>query len=206
MKKLFICLFVLITIGSVTAQLTVRIYNYRPTGDYGAVFKPTISAEIGSMRQFDEDNRVRWVFTGTALYLKPRMAEFPTTGEIEDGNGLKVYPGTMAYKLYLAVQAHIGIDVALYRTEKFNAFIGTNAIIGGVLFHYHSVIPGFQDNESIGSGTQLGVRFRAGGEYQLNDQLGFLISANRSYGIMLSADAGGFFSANDYGIGVSYKF
>src|ERR1043165_3765396 len=141
MKKLLLSLLLLSAAGIASAQLSVRLYNYRPTGDYGAAFKPTFSAEIGHIKDFEEDKWVRPVLMGTVIYLKPRMAELPVTGEIEDGNGLTVYPGTMSYKLFIMLQLHAGIDVAVMKKEKFNAFIGTSLLAGEAFVHYHAVIP-----------------------------------------------------------------
>jgi hypothetical protein len=207
MKKLLLpALLILVSTGIASAQLSVRLYNYRPTGDYGAYFKPTFSAEVGYAKTF-EDNWVRPVLMGTVINLRPRMKEFPTTGEIEDYNGVRVYPGTMTYYRFIMAQLHGGIDVAVYKKEdKFNAFLGTSLIAGQAFVHYHEVIPQVMDEEGYVGGTELGFQLRLGGEYQVNDYLGIIVSANRNFYLMISEDLGGTYWSNDYGVGVSYHF
>ena len=205
MKKfLLLSSILLIITNSITAQLGVRAYHYRPTGSYGAIFKPTFSAEAGFIKPF-EDRYVRPVAMLTILNMTPRMAEFPITGEI-DGNGLTVYPGTQSFQRFIMLQGHLGIDAAFLKKEKLNIFVGTSLIVGWAFVHYSIKIPGMREEEGYVSGQELGLQFRLGAEYQLTEEIGLFMTANRNYFLMISEDVGGNYWANDYGLGVTYQF
>ena len=79
MKRLtiFILLFLSIKTGFAQVGVGVRVYNYRPTGEFGFVMKPTYTAEIMFIDEFRKKKRTRFNFSATYLHMKPRMAEFP---------------------------------------------------------------------------------------------------------------------------------
>ena len=205
MKKAILLSYILIVLTYIAnAQLGVRAYHYRPTGYYGALFKPTFSVEAGIVKPF-EDRYVRTVIMGTVLNMKPRLSEFPITGEI-DGYTTTVHPGTQTFHQFIMFQAHLGIDVAFVKKEKVNVFVGTSLIAGWAFVHYSIKIPRVKEEEGYVSGQELGLQFRLGAEYQLTEDIGLFISANRNYFLMISEDIGGNYWANDYGLGITYQF
>lgn len=194
----------IVIINTLSAEFALRPYHYRPTGDYGAYFKPTFSAEFGDINPYKK--RFRSVALVTILNMRPTMNEFPRTGVVENSNGTIVYPGTQSFKFFLMLQAHAGYDFAFVKKEKLSAFMGTSLIAGGAFIHYLAEIKGVRSDEGYVTGSLLGFQLRLGGEYKMTERYSLFLSACRNYYRMFSADVGGNYWANDYGVGVIYKF
>lgn len=184
------------------AQLFLRAYHYRPTGDYGYVFKPGFSAEIGYMPEF-EDSHVRVCFSATYRIMKPRMDVFPVYA-VQHGNGTFVLPGEQSFKKYNELQIFGGIDVAVVKREKLFVYLGTDILIGAASVDYTDKYETYKDESYSGGGYLAGARFRLGMQYDVTDNIGIIAHVNR-LGFLISEPASINWN-NDYGIGVRYQF
>ncbi len=198
-----ITFFILFGSNIALGQISVRLFNYRPTGDLGFVMKPLFSAEIGYQQSFD-GSRIRGGFSLTYLHMKPRMDVFPVTGLLTDGNGTRVLPGEQSFQKYNLGQLFADMDFAFVKQKNFNVFMGGGIIIGAASVEYKANVPPVIVETYQGGGILGGLRFRLGTEYLVNDNIGISFTANRN--IFLVADPAGIFWANDYGIGMRYSF
>ncbi|HEU4716666.1 MAG TPA: hypothetical protein VFU15_02490 [Bacteroidia bacterium] len=186
------------------AQIGLRVFNYRPTGELGFVMKPLFSAELSCIAPF-EDGRWRTQFSLTYLRLKPRMDTFPVYGVVSSGStGTTVYPGTQSFQKYSIVQLSGGGDFAFIDKDPFYVFAGADIVVGGASVEYTSQVQTIKDESYSGGGILAGFRFRLGAEYDVNDQVGIIASANRNY--LFISEPAGLYGANDYGIGLRYSF
>lgn len=183
------------------AQLYVRAYNFRPTGDYGYVFKPGFSAEIGYMPEFE--SRVRFTFSGSYMMMKPRQTAIPIYA-VQSGNGTVILPGEQSFKKYNILQITGGIDVAIVKREKFFAYVGTDIIVGAGAVDYQENVPTFKTEGYSGGGYLGGGRFRLGLQYDVTYNIGIIAHANRS--VFLISEPATINWLNDYGIGIRYQF
>lgn len=187
-----------------TAQLSIKVFNYRPTGDLGFAFKPTFSAEAGYMGFFEDGSRWRSQFSGTFIMLKPRLETIPTSGVLSDGTGTHILPGAMTYKKYNLAQLFCGFDYAFISKDDFSVFGGVDLTIGGTMVEYQDDVQTFKNESYSGGGILGGFRFRLGAEYILTDEITLLIHAQRSAWIV--TDPATTAAANDYGVGIRYNF
>lgn len=196
----------LILCGEIFSQVSLRIYNYRPTGkEYGFVFKPTYSADLGFTFPLDEDNWVRFSASVTFLRMKTRMDTFPTYATVSgNGSGPSVLPGDQVFQKYNIIKAFAGIDAAIINHEKIKFYIGTDIIIGGTAVEYTYKVDGLVDEGYSGGGILAGIRGRLGCDFVLNEDWVIFATTNRSYFIITEPGARG--SANDYGLGVRWVF
>jgi hypothetical protein len=197
------CCFLLISQTS-TAQLSVKVFNYRPTGDFGFVFKPTFSAEVGYMGLFEDGNRWRSQASVTFIVLKPRLETIPTSGLLSDGTGKHVLPGAMSYKKYNLAQAFVGVDYAFVCKQNFFVFAGLDLTAGGTFVEYTDDVETLKTESYTGGGILAGFRFRLGAEYTLSDEISLLIHIQRCGWIV--TDPASLNAANDYGLGIKYNF
>jgi hypothetical protein len=204
MRSIVKILFLILFANSAFAQISLRVYNYRPTGEFGFVMKPTFSAEIGFIRPFEDDKRLRVRASVSFLVMKPRMESFPIYGILHDGTGDHVLPGTQSFQKYNIGQLFAGFDVAFIQKEKFFAYGGLDLTIGGANVDYTDNIETFKNESYSGGGILAGFRVRLGAEYDFSDKIGMFIDAQRS--IWLISDPAAFNWANDYGLGVKYNF
>lgn len=199
--RIFLGLICLAT--SASAQIGVRVFNYRPTGEFGFVMKPTMSLEIGLVNAFEDDERWRVNFTATFLIMKPRMETFPVYGTMT-GQGTTVLPGEQSFNKYNIFQLYGGADFAIIKQDPFVIFIGGDLVAGAASVDYTHNIQTYKSESYSGGGILAGLRFRAGAEYVINDSFGLSFTANRS--VFLVTEPAGIFAANDYGIGVRYSW
>jgi hypothetical protein len=202
MRKQFFGVLMLAFVLNVHAQLGLRIFNYRPTGELGFIMKPTFSAEIAKQDGFD-DGRFRSGFTLTYLVLKPRLDTFPIIGLMSSGSGDFVLPGKQVFHKYNIFQLGGGFDFAIIYKDPFYLYTGADLIAGGVSIDYYSETPTFEEKSYSGGGGLVGFRLRLGAEYNLNDAFSLFFNANRSYFLVTES---GYLSANDYGLGARYMF
>ena len=198
-----ILFFILVACNIASAQIGVRLFNYRPTGDFGFVMKPLFSGEIGFQKPF-EKKRFRTGFSLTYLQMKPRMDVFPISGVLIDGNGTTVLPGEQSFQKYNLGLLFGDMDFAFVNQGKFNVFMGGGVMVGAASVEYKSKVQGVIDETYQGGGILGGLRFRLGAEYVIFNNIGISFTANRS--IFLVSDPGAINWANDYGIGVLYSF
>ncbi|MGZ3932037.1 MAG: hypothetical protein ACXVPQ_10960 [Bacteroidia bacterium] len=204
MKRLLFtaAFFLLIGLKICHAQIFLRAYNYRPTGNFGFVFKPTFSAELGYIQEF-EDDRIRFGFSLSFLKMTPRQDAFPIYA-VQSGNGNFVLPGEQRFTKYNLIQAACGMDIAIIKRKKFFAYLGVDVIIGAGAVDYSDNIQTLEENEYSGGGILGGGRFRVGVQYDLSDHFSLMANANRS--VFLITEPAAVNWANDYGFGVIYRF
>ena len=207
MKKLFFAfaLFFLLSNCSI-AQVSLRLVNYRPTGEFGFVMKPAWSVEVGWQPRFSKrtTKRMRTGFSLLYLNMKPRMEVFPVSGVLHDGNGTTVLPGSQAFQRYRVFQLAGGFDYAVVHRQKLNLYAGFDIIAGVVSVDYTHDIPGWKNESYQGGGIMGGGRVRLGAEYSLSDRISIFLNASRS--TFLLSEPTSISSANDYGLGVRYSF
>lgn len=206
MRKLVLISVLLIVLSNdLSAQVSLRLFNYRPTGrEYGFTFKPVYSGELGFTLPLDEDHWVRASASITYLRMRTRMDTFPTYATVSGGSGPSVLPGEQVFQKYDIVKIFAGIDVAVLNKEKIKFYIGTDVIAGGTSVEYTLTIPTLLEEGYSGGGILMGIRGRLGCDFVINDDLVVFASANRSYFFISEPAARG--SANDYGIGVRWIF
>lgn len=187
------------------SQVSLRVFNYRPTGDFGYVFKPTYSAELGFALPFSENRRVRFAASVSFLNLKPRLDVFPIYATVSGGGQPDaVLPGTQSFQKYNLFNLCGGIDIAIVNKDKFKFYLGTDINIGGSSVEYTSQIVTLSDEGYSGGGYLLGFRGRLGIDYSLSEKFIIFASAQRSYFLLNEPATLG--SANDYGIGIRFQF
>jgi hypothetical protein len=203
--RIFLKTILLILLVNTTfAQITVRGYHYRPTGEFGFVMKPTFSAEAGWMNSFEDDKRLRTSASASFLVMKPRLPSFPIYGILHDGTGDHVLPGSQSFQKYNIAQLFVGFDLAYINKEKFHAYGGMDITIGAASVEYSDYIETFKSESYSGGGFLGGFRFRLGAEYDLSEHFSVYINAQRS--VWLLTDPAAINWANDYGLGLRYKF
>ena len=206
--KTFICVSALLFFAShiTYGQLSLRIFNYRPTGEFGFAMKPLVSMEIGTQGRFSKraTKRTRVGFSATFLKMEPRLEVFPTYGVVSDGAGTRVLPGVQAFGKYNVFQLFGGMDYAFLHNEKYNVYAGIDLIAGVISVDYTDYVESWKDESYSGGGILAGFRFRLGIEYNLTDQISAFIDANRQG--FLVAEPRALNDGNDYGLGLRYTF
>jgi hypothetical protein len=202
MKKI-----ILITIGvfafaiTSSSQIGVQVFNFRPTGDFGMVFKPAWSAELGLYPRFKEGSRIRVNFSATFIMLKSRMDVFPIYAV--DGNG-NLLPGEQSFQKYNVGELMAGMDVAIVKQKKFNLFAAVDIVAGAVTVIYSDKVQGLVDESYSGGGIMIGLRPRIGCEYFVTDKLCVFAHAARQ--MLIIAEPRTNSAANQYGLGVKFYF
>lgn len=190
--------------GKAFAQISAKAYHYRPTGEFGFVFKPTFSAEIGYMGSFEDDKRLRPRASVSFLVMKPRLESFPIYGILSDGTGDHVLPGSQSFQKYNIAQLFGGFDLAFIKKEPFYFYGGLDITIGAASVEYTEYIETYKEGSYTGGGFLGGFRFRLGAEYNVTENIGIFIEAQRS--VWLLTEPAAINWANDYGLGVKYNF
>lgn len=183
------------------SQISLRAYHYRPTGDFGYVFKPGYSAEIGYMPEFED--RVRVCFSATYMIMKPRMEEIPIYG-VKSSNTTVILPGTQSFDKYNLFHIFGGIDVAVVKRKKLFAYLGTDITVGAGSIDERYEIKTLITSGYSGGGYLGGFRFRLGLQYDITDYIGIIAHTNRTGYIISEPATINWF--NDYGIGLRYQF
>ncbi|HSH64719.1 MAG TPA: hypothetical protein VLB84_02745 [Bacteroidia bacterium] len=204
MRNFFVLLVLLTGSYAAKAQLGVKVYNYRPTGDFGFVFKPTFSVEAGLMHPFEKDERWRNFFTLTCAILKPRMESIPGTGVLSDGTGTHILPGKQSFTKYNVFQLSCGYDYSFINKTNYFVFAGLDITVGAATVEYTDDVETFKNETYQGGGVLGGFRGRLGAEYLLTDKISVMVYAQRD--IWLITDPESINAANNYGIGLIYNF
>lgn len=186
--------------NAIHAQIGGRAFMFRPTGDFGFWMKPAYSLELMYIKPFEEEKWYRYNVSLTAMDMKPRLEPFP----VYSTSGKQIKPGEFTFQRYLLVEAMPGIDVAVFKKEKWSAFIGSDVTIGLSDIEYTNIIKTVTDEGSVDMGVLIGLRYRIGAEYKLNDNLYLFTTVNR--GFIYAGTPKGFLWGNDYGIGIHYQF
>jgi hypothetical protein len=204
MNKLIKTGLLLLIANASFGQLSLKLYNYRPTGEFGFVMKPTFSAEVGYMGSFEDDKRLRSHASAAFLVMKPRMESFPIYGVLHESSGDRVLQGEQSFQKYNIAQLFVGFDLAFVKKEPFYAYAGLDITIGAASVEYTDYIETLIDESYSGGGFLGGFRFRLGAEYDINDHIGIFINAERS--VWLLTDPAAINWANNYGLGIKYNF
>lgn len=201
-----VAIFLLLATNLSYGQISLRVFNYRPTGEFGAVMKPLVSVEIGYQGRFSQRTTKRMRTGISLLYLnmKPRLEVFPVYGIREDGSGTTVLPGYQSFQKYALFQLIGGIDYAFIHKEKLNVYAGVDLVIGTASVEYTNLIIGLIDEGYQGGGILSGFRFRLGVDYEITDDIDVFVNANRQ-GFLLN-EPRALNGANDYGLGMRYTF
>ncbi len=205
MKNYLITAILLVFVAQVGfGQATVRVFNYRPTGEFGFVMKPLTSVEVAWQARFSKRPTKRWRSGISLLYLplQPRLAVFPLYGVLQDGRGTTIVPTAQAYQQYTMFQLAMGSDYALVHRKKFNFYVGADLVAGAAKVDY--TYAGLTDESYQGGSILAGFRARVGAEYAVTSHIGVFVTANREGFLMAEPKA--YLAANDYGIGLRYSF
>ena len=178
MKRLFQTTFLVLLATHAFGQISLQVFNYRPTGEFGFVMKPTVSVQAGYLQSFDDDSRFRIRAGATFLVMKPRMDVFPVYGLLFDGKQY-VLPGTQSFNKYNILLLSGGTDFAFIRKEKYFIYAGLDITFGAASVEYVDEIQGLQDESYSGGGYLGGLRGRLGAEYDFNEHIGLFIDAER---------------------------
>ena len=119
-------------------------------------------------------------------------------------SGTTVLPGYQSFQKYAIFQLNGGIDYAFIHKKKLNVYAGADLVIGTASVDYTNVIIGWKDESYQGGGILAGFRFRLGVDYNITDNIGVFVNANRQG--FLVTEPGALNGANDYGLGVRYSF
>jgi hypothetical protein len=185
------------------AQLGLRLTQLRPTGELGVTMEKKISAELLFIEDFEEDWRSRASLGYFAL--QPRLAVFPISGSIYDGQGFKVVAGEQSFSKWNMLFFTVGMDRALARLadEKLTPYAGLDVLVGAVSTEYTSHMPGISDEYFSGGYWFGGIRARVGVDYAITDELGVFLETCRAY--YIAQEVGGL-NHNDIGLGARYTF
>jgi hypothetical protein len=197
------CLLLFLFTGTAQAQLYIRAFNFRPSGEFGFVMKPTFSLECGYSNAFEND---RWRTSMSVSFIKltPRMDVFPVVATRYDGNNKTILPGAQTFTKYNIYQFLFGIDYDLLDHEKLHLFPGTDLIMGVAPVEYTYNVPTYKSENYRGGGVLGAFRFRLGAEYAITDAISVLFAANRQYGLIMEPRT--LYAANDYGLGIRVDF
>jgi hypothetical protein len=203
MRKLLLFLF-LVTAFNCTAQIAVKVFQFRPTGEQGFAIERKFSAEIMYMNNFgDEDDKWRSRFGISYMALKPRLDTFPVFATMTDGSGSYVLPGYEVYHKYNMGYIFCGADYKVFETGNFVFYPGLDVIAGAISRNYDSHYETLSDGSDNVGNIFGGLRIRAGVTYNLTDRAGVFLEAERAYYL---ADEMGGLSHNDIGLGFLYSF
>ena len=81
---------------------------------------------------------------------------------------------------------------------------GADLIVGTASVRYTDYVETLEDASYDGGGFTFGFRFRLGAEYDINENIGVFINAERS--VWQLTDPAALNWVNDYGVGVKYEF
>jgi hypothetical protein len=196
-----IMLFVIFGLQTASAQISLQVYDYRPTGILGFVMKPLVTAELGYMGSF-EDSRWRTAFNFTYLSFKQRQDTFFISGVLHDYT-TTVTPGYERYPTYNMFQVGASADFAFVQKDNWALYVGAG-IIAGLTHVVYEDKNALEDSHYDGGGLMAGFRGKLGGEYSFTDHITVFLEAQRSY--LLVTEPAALFSSNNYGLGMRYDF
>ncbi len=204
-NKLLIPVFLLLLSSFCYGQASLRVFNYRPSGEFGFTMKPLVSAELSWQKRFSKrpTKRFRQGVSIMYLNLKPRLEVFPTYGVLYDGNGTTVVPGAQVFNRYSIFQLAAGSDFAFIHQKKYHVFLGAD-LIAGALFIDYSSNNALYGESYTGNSILAGFRFRLGTEYSISEQIGLFLTINTNH--ILIADPLTFIRSYDFGLGARYSF
>jgi hypothetical protein len=201
MKKLLFLLPLMIISTCVLSQVGVKITHFRPTGDLGAILKPTIGGEV-VWKSFDEEAGFIIRYGLIVSKYQARMDTFPTYA-VAHSNSTTVLPGNSVIHKFNMLSFTMGFDYMVSLSEKFSFYPGLDVGLQIVDMEYESIVETYIEEGFTGSSVGIVGRLRAGTEYLILENLGLFAEVQRN--LAFTVDNGGF-GYNDYGIGVRYNF
>ncbi len=197
MKKLVILVFLIISFTGY-GQIAVKVLQFRPSGDFGALMKKTFTGEIMFMSKFKPHFRMRAGLTFVPLKTRLDTIHFVT---VRDGNYL--IPSYYTYKKYNMLNIFIGFDYSFIDNEHFAPYIGMDIIFGTVAVDYSKSIPTLEQEDAQINYVLAGIRPRIGFEYTFYEHYGIFLEVSRG---MYLITENGFYANNDIGLGIHYTF
>lgn len=183
------------------SQIYGKVMQFRPTGEFGFVMKKTISAELGSMDEFEDAFRFRYHVNFT--YLQPRLATFNLPAYISEQTLTTFYPATQKFKTMINVAFGVGWDFSPDAIDhwKLRPYIGLDIVPGFHLRYteYSSII---LKEKEFNVSPFLGFKGRTGLQYSFKN-LDVFIELERTYALILKY---AFMNYNNIGIGISRPF
>jgi hypothetical protein len=199
MKKMLLAL-LLLAASSSHAQLAVKAFQFRPTGELGQVANKAIAGEL----LFMENIKKKFFRTRAAIgyaKLTPRQDTIPLYGISNDNGGI-VYPSYQVFHKLSIAYVSIGGDFRIVNKNPYFAYLG----IEGMGFVLNEEMDSYSKYASRGGDESyglIGYRARIGFEYLVNDHIGLFLEGTRA----------GYFSPlvgaighNDIGLGFHYNF
>ncbi|HNP49276.1 MAG TPA: hypothetical protein PKL85_10585 [Bacteroidia bacterium] len=205
MKKILLSFLMFVSFYSASAQISLMLYNFRPTGEFGYVMKPAYSAELGYANGIDEADPIRSSFSITYLSFTPRLDTFPTTGYYYSGStGSMVVQGYQCYQKYNLLLLYCGMDWPFIKKDPFFVYVGLDITAGFSEIEYTSYMELISDESYSGGSILAGFRGRLGVEYKLSKSLGLFANLERMG--WLNAEPKSTNAGNTYGIGIHLNF
>jgi len=182
-----------------TAQIGGKVSLIKPTGQLGMALKPTMGLEA-MFKSFNEGEHAFSVrlFAGGAMF-SPRKDTFPTYGVYDK----TVTPGWTVIQNYNLYWIGGGVDYEFVIKNKLLLYPGTDVHVMFSSLSYESYAPLIVSESYSGGYVYIGVQFRFGAEYLLQENIGLFAEATRS--MNFSPETGGL-AFNNYGIGIHYNF
>jgi hypothetical protein len=199
LKKTILLLVIIVNSFSILSQneYFLNVVHFRPTGELGFVMEPTNSLELGWQGSFSEsDMRAR--VSGTYLFFKPRMSEFPTVTT----NFNFVMQSSQRFNHYSQIHLNFGFDYALINTEKFTCFGGFDIIAGCQFLDFDYTSDFSTSSEKSYGALLVGLGGRVGSEYALSDSFALGLNVMRRY--YLVTDPLAFLNGNQYNLSLIF--
>ena len=194
-------IFLAIKTSQADAQGYLKLGVFQPTGELGFMFGKTLSTEIG----FKDDlyqRHVRLRFGAAFIKQQPRMNPFPVNSYGNSSQGFFIYTATQQINKYNFIQFSIGGDYALAAEGKLKPYVGLDVSLTAIQYEYTAKSPA-SNSEVYNSTAGMSLRGRMGIEYELNNRTNIFFEAQRQYGLIVEVM---YYSANDFGIGLTYDF
>ena len=186
-----------------SAQIGVRLIQFRPAGQQGFAMNKTLTGEIMYIENFNEANSTRARLGICFAALKARLDTFPLTAVKESGNTTSILPGYEVFHKYNVYFLFAGVDYPVLKHNSFYLFPGIDFLIGGIDMKYDLYYETFKEESFTGGNILVGFRLRAGAEYEIAEKAGVFLEVTRN---MYFVEDQGFLSHNDIGLGFRYNF
>lgn len=186
-----------------SAQLGVRVAQFRPYGVLGEVVEKKITFELMFIDEFEDNVRTRFSFG----YHKfsPRMDVFPTVGYGYEDGQWTVYPGTLTYTRLDMLNVSAGIDYAPFKfmKDRLAPYVGAGCVGGMLVQDYENDVTGLSKTSDSFAAKYVGVQARVGIEMAFTDHIGAFLELTSSWALALDAPNMTFAQP---GLGVRYIF
>jgi len=201
MKYKLLLLFLFLN-ASLSAQVAVRGFQFRPIGEYGMVLSKAAGVEVMYMGDFSEDPfRARLGLSFTAP--SPRLDTFPIYGTTNVNGPEEVYEGYQIYHSYKAIMLDIGIDFAFVDKDPFYAYGGLAIQVGNNSQEVETYIYNMTRLTSSEPHGMFGFGYCLGIEYKLSESFSLFGEFTHIWGY---TEEDGWLKHNEIGLGIHYTF